>query len=79
MSDIKRQEELIRYQAYHDALTSLPNRVLLKSRIERAISHSTRSGKRFCILFADLDNFKFINDSLGHTSGDLFLRSAASS
>ncbi|HRU65025.1 MAG TPA: EAL domain-containing protein [Spirochaetota bacterium] len=78
MSDIKRQEELIRYQAYHDALTSLPNRVLLKSRIERAISHSTRSGKRFCILFADLDNFKFINDSLGHTSGDLFLRSAAS-
>lgn len=77
ISDIKRQEELIKYQAYHDALTGLPNRILLKSRIDRAIAHSTRNKNRFGVIFLDLDNFKIINDSLGHAIGDLLLKDAA--
>ncbi len=77
ISDIKRQEELIKYQAYHDALTGLPNRILLKSRIDKAIAHSTRNKNRFGVIFLDLDNFKVINDSLGHAIGDLLLKEAA--
>jgi len=77
ISDIKRQEELIKYQAYHDALTGLPNRILLKSRIDKAIAHSTRNKNRFGVIFLDLDNFKIINDSLGHAIGDMLLKEAA--
>lgn len=77
ISDIKRQEELIKYQAYHDALTGLPNRILLKSRIDKAIAHSTRNRNRFGVIFLDLDNFKNINDSLGHAIGDMLLKEAA--
>lgn len=77
ISDIKRQEELIKYQAYHDALTGLPNRILLKSRIDKAIAHSARHKNRFGVIFLDLDNFKVINDSLGHAVGDILLKDAA--
>jgi diguanylate cyclase (GGDEF)-like protein len=77
ISDIKRQEELIKYQAYHDALTGLPNRILLKSRIDKAIAHSARNKNRFGVIFLDLDNFKIINDSLGHAIGDMLLKEAA--
>jgi len=58
---------------HHDALTSLPNRVLAKDRFEQAMVHAKRSSTNVCLMFIDLDNFKIINDSLGHSSGDDFL------
>jgi len=67
-----RQSEL-EYQALHDALTSLPNRILLQSRIEHDISVSKREGKQFSLLIIDLNRFKEVNDTLGHQIGDVLL------
>jgi diguanylate cyclase (GGDEF)-like protein len=61
--------------AHHDVLTSLPNRLLLKDRLGRAIALAGRYGRRLAVLFLDLDRFKAVNDSLGHTIGDQVLRS----
>jgi diguanylate cyclase (GGDEF)-like protein/PAS domain S-box-containing protein len=66
------------YLAYHDSLTDLPNRLLFNDRVDHAIAHSKRSGKRLSILFIDLDRFKHINDSLGHPAGDRVLRQVGS-
>lgn len=65
------------YQAHHDSLTNLPNRILLIDRLDHAIALSKRNGKTLAVLFLDLDNFKNINDSHGHAIGDQLLTSVA--
>lgn len=68
----KRTEEL-QYQATHDALTGLPNRILLQDRLQQAILNAERNHTFFAVLFFDLDRFKLINDSLSHAAGDELL------
>jgi diguanylate cyclase (GGDEF)-like protein/PAS domain S-box-containing protein len=78
--DVSRaREDAIRlnHMAHHDALTGLPNRVLLMDRITQACSSATRNGQGFAIGFLDLDHFKLINDILGHDMGDLLLQCVA--
>lgn len=77
ITETKRSEELMKHQAYHDALTGLPNRLLLLDRLGVAISHAKRSGNRLALLFLDMDNFKTVNDSLGHSVGDMLLMAFA--
>ncbi|HTY99837.1 MAG TPA: diguanylate cyclase, partial [Rhodocyclaceae bacterium] len=77
LSERKAAEARIDFLAHHDPLTNLPNRVLFKDRLEQAIAHAERTGSRAALLFADLDRFKTVNDSLGHPVGDLLLAEAA--
>ncbi len=70
--------EEIRYQALHDSLTGLPNRVLIMDRVEQAMARSRRDHAEIALLFVDLDGFKDVNDNMGHTVGDDLLRSVAS-
>jgi diguanylate cyclase (GGDEF)-like protein len=63
--------------AHHDILTDLPNRILLQDRLGQAVEIARRQGRKFAVMFMDLDHFKHINDSLGHTVGDQLLQSVA--
>jgi diguanylate cyclase (GGDEF)-like protein/PAS domain S-box-containing protein len=74
----KQAEAALEHQALHDALTGLPNRTLFHDRLERAVAHADRRHLRVAVLFLDLDNFKVINDSLGHHAGDNLLVEVAS-
>ena len=67
----------LRHLATHDALTGLPNRVLLDDRLQQAIAHADRDMRAFAVLICDLDRFKLINDSLGHRAGDELLQEVA--
>ncbi len=75
ITERKRMEEAIRFQAFHDPLTGLPNRRLFMDHLSREISHVKRKGEVLAVLFLDLDRFKPINDSLGHIVGDRILQS----
>lgn len=77
MEEVKRARQSLDYMAHFDALTELPNRTLLKDRIQQAISHAQRNGGMVGILFLDLDNFKVVNDTIGHTLGDVLLKRVA--
>lgn len=77
ITDIKDLEVQLTHQALHDPLTKLANRVLFRDRVEHAFGRSNRSREPFGVLFLDLDNFKMINDTLGHAVGDGLLVSVA--
>jgi diguanylate cyclase (GGDEF)-like protein/PAS domain S-box-containing protein len=76
-SDARALTEKMTYLAQHDVLTGLPNRALLTERVTRALGMAKRNKKQVALLFIDVDNFKQINDSLGHATGDLLLVSIA--
>jgi diguanylate cyclase (GGDEF)-like protein/PAS domain S-box-containing protein len=77
MSEIRSYEEQLHFHAYHDALTGLPNRLLMLDRFNVAINHAKRLPGQVAVLVLDLDNFKHINDCLGHNIGDVLLQQVA--
>jgi diguanylate cyclase (GGDEF)-like protein/PAS domain S-box-containing protein len=70
-------EEMIHYQAFHDLLTGLPNRMLFNDRLSLSLANAIRSNELLAVMFLDLDRFKTINDTLGHTLGDELLQCVA--
>lgn len=77
ITERKEKESVIHNLAYYDSLTQLPNRAHFKQRIEERIASAKKSRKRLGIIFFDLDNFKHVNDTMGHLTGDLLLKAVA--
>jgi diguanylate cyclase (GGDEF)-like protein/PAS domain S-box-containing protein len=77
ISQRKVLEEQLAHRALHDSLTGLPNRALFVDRLEHALTHTARNGGHLAILFMDLDDFKYVNDTLGHEAGDRLLNMVA--
>jgi diguanylate cyclase (GGDEF)-like protein len=79
VGELRRSQEALSHQAYHDPLTGLPNRALLRERAERALAAGVAAGapERVAMLLLDLDGFKTVNDSLGHSAGDQLLVAVA--
>lgn len=77
ITDPKVAEQLVQYLAYYDILTGLPNRMLFRDRLAVALASARRRHEKVAVLFLDLDRFKIINDSLGHTVGDHLLQQVA--
>lgn len=77
MVELQKAQAALTVQTTHDALTGLPNRVLVVDRIQQALARSERSGERIAVFFVDLDGFKQVNDTRGHHAGDDLLRSVA--
>ncbi len=77
ITDRKKMEEYLQHHAYYDNLTGLPNRLLFMEYVRLTLSYARRNRNKVAILFLDLDHFKYINDSLGHTVGDSLLKVVA--
>ncbi len=73
ISNIKTHQQQLEHLAHHDALTGLPNRILLNDRLEMALAKSNRSAEKLAVCFMDLDGFKPVNDNFGHDAGDALL------
>ena len=77
ITDRKRAEETIAFQAFHDLLTELPNRTLFTDRLQLAVTQAKRRNQRIGVMFLDIDRFKLINDTYGHQEGDVLLKEFA--
>jgi diguanylate cyclase (GGDEF)-like protein len=77
VTERKQAQQQLAYQAYHDPLTDLPNRALLESRTERALARASRYNEAAGLLYLDIDDFKRVNDTLGHSGGDQLLKEVA--
>ena len=77
ITPLRRAEEKLNHLAYHDPLTGLPNRMLFYDRLDRCLELAERAKSQGAVMFIDLDGFKSINDTLGHSSGDLLLQTVA--
>ena len=77
VTELKEAEAAVAYMAYHDGLTGLANRQLFEETLELALKRAKRERSLVAVLYVDLDNFKLVNDSLGHQAGDLLLTGVA--